>query len=179
MSPKRLSVRLRALWNRRRKESDLEDEIAFHLSEETDERRAGGLSADEARAAARRDFGNVLRVREATRDTWGWASGERLSQDVRSAVRVIRRDRRVCRGHGSSRSRSASVPTTAMLNVVHALVIRSLPLRPPIGSSCCTPRRLAGMFATPRRFMIFGLEAPEPRLCRCSGVPAGRLRRHR
>ena len=39
MTPKRFSNFLRALWQRRRKESELDDEIAFHLSEEADERR--------------------------------------------------------------------------------------------------------------------------------------------
>ena len=68
MIPKRLSGMFRALWNWRRKESELDDEIAFHLSEEADERRANGLAADEARAAATRDFGNVLRVREESHE---------------------------------------------------------------------------------------------------------------
>ena len=127
MIPRRLVVRLRALWNWRRKESEIADEIAFHLSEEADERRADGLGADEARAAAMRDFGNVLRVREATRDTWGWASAERLYQDVRSATRMIRRDR----GFAAVAVLTLALgigATTAILNVVHALVIQSLPL---------------------------------------------------
>jgi putative ABC transport system permease protein len=127
VSPRRLAGLLRALWNWRRKESDLEDEIAFHLSEEADDRRAGGLSAEQARAAAMRDFGNVLRVREATRDTWGWASAERLHQDVRSAVRTIRRDA----GFAAVAVLTLALgigATTAVMNVVHALLIRSLPL---------------------------------------------------
>ena len=117
----------RALWNWRRKESDLDDEIAFHLSEEADERRANGLAADEARAAATRDFGNVLRVREETRDAWGWASAERLFQDMRSATRMIRRDR----GFAAVAVLTLALgigATTAVMNVVQALVIRSLPL---------------------------------------------------
>ena len=127
MIPKRLSVMFRALWNWRRKESDLDDEIAFHLSEEADERRANGLAADEARAAATRDFGNVLRVREETRAAWGWASIERLFQDMRSATRMIRRDRAFAAVAILTLALGIGA-TTAILNVVHALVIRSLPL---------------------------------------------------
>ena len=54
-----LSPRVRALWNWRRKESELDEEIQFHLSEEADERAAAGLTGDQARIAAKRDFGNA------------------------------------------------------------------------------------------------------------------------
>ena len=85
-------VRLRSLWRWRRQESELDAEIRFHLSEEIDERIAAGLSPEEARAAARRDFGNVPLVRELTRETWGWGPAERLGQDARSALRMMRRN---------------------------------------------------------------------------------------
>jgi hypothetical protein len=49
-----LRARLRVLWNWRRTESELDDEIAFHLSEEADDRAAGGLTAAQARLAAKR-----------------------------------------------------------------------------------------------------------------------------
>ncbi len=85
-------VRLRSLWRWRRQESELDDEIRFHLAEEIEERIAGGLSPEAARAAARRDFGNVPLVRELTRETWGWGAAERLWQDAGSAVRMMRRN---------------------------------------------------------------------------------------
>ena len=65
-------VRLRSLWRWRRQEAELDEEIGFHLAEETDERIARGLSPEDARLAARRDFGNLTRIRELTRETWGW-----------------------------------------------------------------------------------------------------------
>ena len=65
-------VRLRSLWRWRRQEAELDEEIGFHLAEETDERIARGLSPEAARLAARRDFGNLTRIRELTRETWGW-----------------------------------------------------------------------------------------------------------
>ena len=127
MSLRRAASFFRALWNRRRRESELDDEIAFHLSEEADERRSDGAAAAEAIAAAKRDFGNVQLVRETTRDTWGWGSIERLFQDARSAARTLRRDRgfavvavvTLALGIGA---------TTAILNVVYALLLRPLPL---------------------------------------------------
>lgn len=85
-------VQLRSLWRRRRQESELDEEIGFHLAEEVDERIAAGMSPEQARAAARRDFGNVPLIRELTRETWGWGAAERLWQDAGSAVRMMRRN---------------------------------------------------------------------------------------
>ena len=89
----RFRARLRALWNWNRQESDLDQEIRFHLSEETDERVAAGLSPDRARVAAQRDFGNVTRIREATRDVWVWPWLQDVGQDVRFAARLLLKDR--------------------------------------------------------------------------------------
>jgi len=89
----RLRARLRSLWRWRRQESDLAQEIQFHLSEEADERVAAGCSPDQARLAARRDFGNVASVRARTRDVWVWPWLQDLGQDVRFACRLLARDR--------------------------------------------------------------------------------------
>ena len=48
---------------RRRKERELDEELQFHLEQEADERLATGLPADQAAWAARRDLGNVTRLR--------------------------------------------------------------------------------------------------------------------
>ncbi|HYN07737.1 MAG TPA: ABC transporter permease [Vicinamibacterales bacterium] len=123
----RLRSRLRALWRWRRQESELDEELAFHLSEEADERIADGLAPDEARRAARKDFGNVAWIREETRDVWAWGSAERLVQDVRYGVRTMRR-------HPSFAAVAVVTlalgigATTAILNVVNTLVLRPLPL---------------------------------------------------
>ena len=85
-------VRLRSFFRWRRQEVELDEEIRFHLAEEMDERIAEGLSPAAARAAAPRDFGNVMQIRELTRETWGWGPAERLLQDIRTAIRGIRRN---------------------------------------------------------------------------------------
>ena len=88
---RQIYARLRALWRWRRQEAELDDEMRFHLSEEMDDRVAGGMSPEDARLAARRDFGNVPLIRELTRETWGWGPAERLLQDARYAARIMRR----------------------------------------------------------------------------------------
>src|SRR5262249_41718841 len=84
------------LLRRRSREAELEAELQFHLDEETEERRAAGLSDEEAYRAARRELGNVALLKEDTRAAWSWMRGEQLARDVRNAVRIIlKRDIRV------------------------------------------------------------------------------------
>src|SRR4051794_39330461 len=53
---------------------------------------ADGISSDEARAAARRRIGNPLRLREQSREPWIFPRVETFAQDVRHALRLMRRD---------------------------------------------------------------------------------------
>src|SRR5688572_14913860 len=53
---------------------------------------AGGMSGDEARAAARRRLGNPLRLREQSREPWIFSTVETFAQDVHHALRLMRRD---------------------------------------------------------------------------------------
>ena len=89
---RQVRTRLRSLCHWRRQESELDEEIRFHLAEETEELVAAGMSPEQASAEARRDFGNVPLIRELTRETWGWGHVERLLQDTRSAIRGLRRN---------------------------------------------------------------------------------------
>jgi putative ABC transport system permease protein len=86
---RRLIERVRAWWPWRDRDAELDEEIAFHLSEEADAQRADGATDDAAPVAARRDFGNVTMVREDMREAWGWGPVERFVQDVRYGVRAL------------------------------------------------------------------------------------------
>jgi predicted permease len=77
-------------WQIRKRDADLERELRSDLELEEEEQRESGLSPQEARYAARRAFGNPTLIRERTRETWGWASLERLWQDLRYALRQLR-----------------------------------------------------------------------------------------
>lgn len=83
--------KLRVLLRRRARERDLDAEIQFHLDEETEDAAAAGLSAPEARRQAQRSLGNVALAREDTRRVWTWLTIDCLVQDLRYAVRVLRR----------------------------------------------------------------------------------------
>ena len=55
---------LKQLFSRRRRFGELSEEIREHLDEKVEELMAGGMSREEARHAARREFGNVTIAEE-------------------------------------------------------------------------------------------------------------------
>src|SRR6188474_273405 len=87
----RLFGRIRSLLNRRRLDADIQREIAHHVAMETDRRQKQGMSAEEARRTALRDFGGIGRVREEVRDTRGMTFWDTLVQDLRFGFRSLRR----------------------------------------------------------------------------------------
>jgi predicted permease len=72
-------------------EDELRREIETHLELEAADNVACGMSETEARDAARRAFGNVMRTQEDVRAAWGGRRFEQLAQDVRYALRGLRR----------------------------------------------------------------------------------------
>ena len=74
----------------RRRNRDLDEEIAAHLSLSARDRIDRGDSPEQARDAARREFGSEALVKEVTRAGWGWRRVERFGQDLRYALRQLR-----------------------------------------------------------------------------------------
>src|SRR5258708_39971001 len=77
-------------WRRKRRENDLDDEIAYDLALDAQERIRSGITPQEAEHASRRDFGNVGLLKEGIREMWGWTSLERLGRDLRYGWRNLR-----------------------------------------------------------------------------------------
>jgi putative ABC transport system permease protein len=76
---------------RRRPGDDFDREIRVHIELETERLIREGVAADEARAAARKTFGNVTRVRERFYEAGRLLWLDHLRQDLRCAARSIRR----------------------------------------------------------------------------------------
>ncbi len=87
----KLWQRLRVLFRRGEFDRELEEEMQFHLEMQAREIQEEGATADEARHAARRRFGNQLLLEETSRAVWGWGPLDRLFQDGRYALRLLRR----------------------------------------------------------------------------------------
>jgi predicted permease len=88
---KGLIRRLRARFRYRRFDDDLAEEMAFHQALKQQELERDGLSAADARDAARREMGNVTRAREDSRGVWIASWLESVWQDIAYAVRSLRR----------------------------------------------------------------------------------------
>jgi putative ABC transport system permease protein len=85
--------RLLFFFQRNQFNRDLDDELRFHEEMKAHALAdADGMSGDEARAAARRRIGNPLRLREQSREPWSFVTVETFAQDVRHALRLMRRD---------------------------------------------------------------------------------------
>jgi predicted permease len=68
---------------------ELEEEMRFHLEMKAEENITAGVSAEEARYAAQRQFGNQTLLLEESRGMWGIRSIETLFQDLRYGVRML------------------------------------------------------------------------------------------
>jgi len=74
---------------RAQEDRDLDDELAFHVAEETRLRLERGASPEDAARAARLAFGSVTLAKETTRGVWVSGAMERLLQDLRFGFRIL------------------------------------------------------------------------------------------
>src|SRR6266446_4130298 len=83
--------RLRSSLQKQKLDENLDDELQFHIEMRTQEFIAAGMEPEEARRRALRLFGNQMLLKERTRDmdTIGWI--ETLVQDLRYALRMLRK----------------------------------------------------------------------------------------
>jgi hypothetical protein len=130
MSIKNAYRRLLALFRRKSIEADMEKELQLHLELLTRNFEESGMTADDARLAARRKFGNMTGIRERGRDVRGAGVLEDIVQDLRYAFRMIRRSPgfttvvvlSLALGIGAN---------TALFSVIDAAFLRKLPVREP------------------------------------------------
>jgi predicted permease len=79
------------MWRRNGMLKELEEDIREHIARETQDNIERGMTAEEARHAAMRKFGNVTRVKEDVREAWGFVWLEQLLQDIRLGFRMLRK----------------------------------------------------------------------------------------
>ncbi len=147
------------MFRRRRKPSDFGAEIEAHLQLEMDRLRAQGFSEEEARAAARRSFGNLTRAQERFYEARRWSWWDHMWQDIRFGLRILSKTR------GSTAVAVLTLAlgigaNTAIFSLLNAVLLRGLPVRQPqelvlfgkgqwVGSQDALPDRSWQLFSYP------------------------------
>jgi macrolide transport system ATP-binding/permease protein len=85
-------LRIKAVFRRRQLDRDLDDELQFHRAMREQKLAESGVPAEEARYAARREFGNATRTKEINREMWTFPFLETLWQDTGYGLRQLRRN---------------------------------------------------------------------------------------
>ncbi|HEY3744335.1 MAG TPA: ABC transporter permease [Bryobacteraceae bacterium] len=127
---KDLLFRLRAIFQRKSIESDLDDELRSHLEHQIDRNLERGLSRDEAVRRAHVDLGGVEQYKEECREAWGIRVWETTRQDVRYAVRQLRHRPAFTFAVVATLALGIGA-TTALFTVANSLLLRSLPVPNP------------------------------------------------
>ncbi|MFB3921887.1 MAG: ABC transporter permease, partial [Terriglobia bacterium] len=130
MSWKQQFAKLRGLQARKQQDQELDEEIRAHLELEEQENRAKGMSPEEARFAALRKFGNVVRAKVTAREMWHWVWFETLVQDIRFGLRMLAKNPvftavavlTLALGIGAN---------TAIYSFMESILLRSLPVADP------------------------------------------------
>jgi putative ABC transport system permease protein len=135
----RLRTALRALLRRSQAESELDEELRYHIEQQTEQNIRLGMDPEEARIAARKAFGGVEQAKERSRDARGARWIEDLWQDLRFGARLLMKKPgftivavlTLALGIGAN---------TVLFSLVNIIVFRPWPYR--------NPERMANVFET-------------------------------
>jgi predicted permease len=126
----RMMAAVRNLLHRRRVESDLDAELRAYVDLVTEERIAAGMTPEAARRSALAELGGTEPVKQAVRDSRAGSGIETIWQDVRFAIRILRKSPgftavvvlTLALGIGAN---------TAIFTLVNAVLLKTIPVSHP------------------------------------------------
>src|SRR5215472_1142254 len=120
------------IFGRSKAERELDEEFQFHLDQQIEAGIRQGLSAEEARAAAMRSLDRITLRKEECRDARGGVWLEGILQDLRYAMRALRKSPAFTSVAILSLALGIGA-NTAIFSVMDILLLRPLGVREPEG----------------------------------------------
>jgi macrolide transport system ATP-binding/permease protein len=123
-------MKTQTLFRRQKFVRELDDEIQFHIDQQIEENVAAGMDPLRARRIAMKMFGNGTQAKEDAWDAWGWVWLEQIVQDVRYAVRQLRKTP----GFTTTAILTLALgigANAAIFTLVNAVMMKNLPVTDP------------------------------------------------
>src|SRR5262249_18336317 len=117
-----------SIWRRKKFESDMRDELEFHIDAYINDLLRSGIDRNEAARRARLEFGALESTKDECRQAWGLQWMDELRADLRLTFRTLRRSP----GFAAVAIISLALgigANTAIFGLMDAVMLRLLPVR--------------------------------------------------